>query len=76
VYSAEAKKEGLEGLVHVDIRLAKNGSVAEATATAGHPTLAEAALLAVRQWRYEPVIGPDKKPVEVKLTITMKFRLD
>jgi len=75
-YPAEAKKEGLEGVVHIETRLAKDGSVAEATATDGHPTLAEAALLAVRQWRYEPVIGPDKKPVEVKLTITVNFRLD
>jgi D-alanyl-D-alanine endopeptidase (penicillin-binding protein 7) len=76
VYPAEAKKEGLEGVVHIDIRLAKNGSVAEATATDGHPTLAEAALVAVRQWRYEPVIGPGRKAVEVKLTITVNFRLD
>ena len=75
-YPAEAKKEQIEGVVHIETRLAKDGSVAEAMATDGHPTLAEAALLAVRQWRYEPVIGPDKKPVEVKLTITVNFRLD
>jgi hypothetical protein len=47
----------------------------EATATDGHPPLAEAALAAVRQWRYEPVLGADKKPVEAKLTITVNFRL-
>ncbi|HEY6554060.1 MAG TPA: energy transducer TonB, partial [Vicinamibacteria bacterium] len=76
VYPAEAKKDRLEGTVHIDVRLAKDGSVAEATATDGHPTLAEAALLAVRQWRYEPVIGPDKRPVEVKATITVNFRLE
>jgi TonB family protein len=75
VYPAEAKKGRLEGVVHIETRLAKDGSVAEATATDGHPTLAEAALLAVRQWRYEPVVGPDQKPVEVKLTITVNFRL-
>ena len=39
VYPPEAKKEHLEGLVHIDTRLAKDGSVAEATATDGHPTL-------------------------------------
>jgi outer membrane biosynthesis protein TonB len=50
--------------------------VAEATATDAHPTLAEAALAAVRQWRYEAVLGPDKKPVEARLTITVNFRLD
>jgi TonB family protein len=49
--------------------------VAEAKAIDGHPTLAEAALAAVRQWRYEPVLGPDKKPVEVRMTITIRFSL-
>ena len=76
VYPAEAKKDRLEGLVHIDVRLAKDGSVAEAKAIDGHATLAEAALAAVRQWRYEPVLGPDQKPVEVRMTITVNFRLD
>lgn len=75
VYPPEAKKDHIEGVVHILARLAKDGSVAEATATDGHETLAEAALAAVRQWRYEPVLGPDQKPVEVKLTITVNFRL-
>jgi D-alanyl-D-alanine endopeptidase (penicillin-binding protein 7) len=75
VYPPEAKKDRLEGLVHVDARLGKDGSVAEATARDGHPTLADAALAAVRQWRYEPVLGPDKKPVEFRITITVNFRL-
>jgi protein TonB len=75
VYPPEAKKDHLEGLVHIDVRIAKDGSVAEAKAIDGHPTLAEAALAAVRQWRYEPVLGPDKKPVEVRMTITIRFSL-
>jgi TonB family protein len=75
VYPEEAKKDHLEGLVHVDVRIGKDGSVTEAKAIDGHPTLVEAALAAVRQWRYEPVLGPDKKPVEVRLTITIRFTL-
>ena len=75
VYPPEAKKDHIEGVVHIETRLAKDGSVAEARATDGHEALAEAALAAVRQWRYEPVLGPDQKPVEVKLTITVNFRL-
>jgi bla regulator protein blaR1 len=75
VYPADAKKDHLEGLVHIDVRIAKDGSVAEAKAKDGHPTLAEAALAAVRQWRYEPVLGPDKKPVEARLTVTIRFTL-
>jgi TonB family protein len=75
VYPADAKKDHLEGLVHIDVQIAKDGSVAEAKAVDGHPTLAEAALAAVRQWRYEPVLGPDKKPVEAHLTVTIRFTL-
>lgn len=75
VYPPEAKKDHLEGLVHIDVRIAKDGSVAEAKAIDGHPTLAEAALAAVRQWRYEPFLGKDKKPVEVLLTVTIRFTL-
>jgi TonB family protein len=76
VYPPDAKKDGIQGPVRVDVRLGKDGAVAEARATDGHPTLAEAALAAVRQWRYEPVLGPDDKPVEARLTITINFRLD
>jgi len=75
-YPAEAKKDKLEGLVLLDVKVGKDGKVADARVKSGHPTLAEAALAAVRQWRYEPILGPDKKPVEGALTITINFRLD
>lgn len=40
----------------------------------GDSRLAEAALAAVRQWRYEPVVK-EGKPVEAKVTITINFKL-
>jgi protein TonB len=40
----------------------------------GDPRLAEAALAAVRQWRYEPILKGGQ-PVEFKLTVTVRFRL-
>jgi TonB family protein len=75
-YPAEAKKDGIEGAVVIDARIAKDGTVAEARAREGNPLLAEAAVAAVRQWRYEPPVGPDKKPTELAFTITIRFRLD
>ena len=75
VYPVEAKADGLEGTVLIEVRLAKDGTVAEARVTSGHPTLAEASLAAVRQWRYEPVLGPDGEPVEATLTVTIRFTL-
>jgi beta-lactamase regulating signal transducer with metallopeptidase domain len=40
----------------------------------GDPRLAEAALAAVRQWRYQPVLRHGQ-PVEFKLTVAVNFRL-
>jgi protein TonB len=40
----------------------------------GDGRLAEAALTAVRQWKYQPIVR-DGKPVEAKATVTIRFRL-
>jgi beta-lactamase regulating signal transducer with metallopeptidase domain len=50
---------------------AKRGTPA---ATEGDGRLAEAALAAVKQWRYEPILK-DGKPVEFKATVTINFKL-
>ena len=69
VYPAEAKKQGVEGLVKIDVIISKEGEVSEATATTGPQVLREAALAAVRQWRYTP------PGVDVKMTIDVNFQL-
>ena len=51
---------------------AKWGSTA---ALEGDSRLADAAIDAVRQWRYEPILK-DGKPVEFKATVTVRFKLD
>jgi hypothetical protein len=50
---------------------AKKGTPA---ATEGDPRLAEAALTAVKQWQYAPILK-DGKPVEFKATVTVNFKL-
>jgi BlaR1 peptidase M56/Gram-negative bacterial TonB protein C-terminal len=40
----------------------------------GDKRLAEAALVAVKQWRYEPILK-DGKPVDFKATVTVRFKL-
>ncbi|MBZ5544809.1 MAG: energy transducer TonB [Acidobacteriia bacterium] len=69
VYPPEAKKQGVEGDVMIDVIISKKGEVSEATATSGPQVLREAALAAVRQWRYTP------PPVDVKMTIHVNFQL-
>jgi beta-lactamase regulating signal transducer with metallopeptidase domain len=61
--SPDADREGL---------LAKKGTPGAVT---GDERLAEAALTAVRQWRYEPVIGPEGRPVDAEATVTVRFVL-
>ena len=54
VYPALARKMNLSGTVKVEVVVAANGSVKDAKVVGGHPVLANAALEAVRKWRFEP----------------------
>ncbi len=44
-------------------------------ALAGDERLAQAAVDAVRQWRYEPVLGENGQPEPVEAVLTVKFKL-
>jgi TonB family protein len=54
VYPPLARKMNLSGTVKVEIVVAPNGTVKDAKVVGGHPVLANAALEAVRKWRFEP----------------------
>ncbi len=54
VYPPLARKMNLAGTVKVEIVVAPNGTVKDAKVVGGHPVLANAALEAVRKWRFEP----------------------
>jgi len=54
VYPELARKMNLTGTVKVEVIVAPNGSVKQAKIVGGHPVLANAALDAVRKWRFEP----------------------
>jgi TonB family protein len=52
-YPELAKRMSIRGVVKVQITVAPNGTVKNATLVGGHPVLANAALDAVKKWRYE-----------------------
>ena len=54
VYPELARKMNIVGTVKVEIVVSPNGSVKEAKVVGGHPVLANAALEAVKKWRFEP----------------------
>lgn len=53
VYPELARRMNITGVVRIQVTVAANGSVKDATLVGGHPVLANAALDAVKKWRYE-----------------------
>ena len=53
VYPELARKLKIVGVVRVEITVSANGSVKSAKLVGGHPVLANAALDAVKRWRFE-----------------------
>ncbi len=75
VYPPDLKKAGKTGLVVVEAIIDATGAVARAFVVHhADPEMDEAALAAVRQWRYEAA-RRDGKPVAVYLTVTVSFTL-
>jgi TonB family protein len=74
VYPQAAQDAKVQGIVILEITVAPDGSVAEAWVQRGIPLLDEAALDAVRQWRYQPTLM-NGAPVPVRMTVTVNFTL-
>jgi len=68
---------GLEGKVSVEAVVGIDGRVARARALTveAHPDLAQAAVDAVRQWRFEPTLL-NGSPVEIVMTVSVDFSLE
>jgi TonB family protein len=68
VYPALAKQMNISGIVKVQVTVAPNGTVKATKLVGGHPLLANAALDAVKKWRFET--GPDE------ITGIVEFKFD
>ena len=66
VYPDLARKMSLAGTVKVEVIVAPNGTIREAKVVGGPPVLANAALDAVRKWRFEPAAGESSGIVNFK----------
>jgi protein TonB len=73
-YPTLARKTRVQGVVVMEAAISKDGSVESLRIVSGHPLLSQAALDAVRQWRYRPTML-NGEPVEVIHTITVTFTL-
>lgn len=75
VYPKTAILINLQGEVRLHAIIARDGTIQSLSVTNGHPMLAQAALDAVRQWRYRPYVL-NGQAVEVETFITVNFRRD
>ncbi len=75
VYPPIAKQARIQGIVHLEAIIANDGSIQNLRVIEGHPLLAQSALNAVSQWRYEPTLL-NNEPVEVVTLINVVFRLN
>ncbi len=73
-YPPEAGRARIEGAVVLMAVIGKDGSVEDVRVESGLPILAQAAVDAVKQWRYRPYLL-NGEPVEVDSRITINFTL-
>jgi TonB family protein len=74
-YPRALRRQGVHGEVLLECVISKEGRVENVAPLRGHPELVQAAIDAVRKWRYEPTLI-DGKPIPVLTTITMSFKLN
>lgn len=74
-YPEECRRQEIEGLVVLQVSMDKKGNVSNLKVLKKvHPLLDKAALDAIGQWKFEPVLL-NGKPVPVIFNMTVNFRL-
>src|SRR6266446_6346768 len=74
-YPALAKSNHVAGDVTMDALVDPAGNVTDVRVISGPTLLQEAAMAALRQWKYEPA-RLDGRPVSFHLNVTVKFRIN
>ena len=73
-YPELARMAGVSGLVLLRVIVDEEGNVLNIQVLRGHPILSEAAIEAVRQWKYSPMLL-NGKPTPVVSTVSVDFVL-
>lgn len=72
VYPPLARSARVQGSVVLQVTIDKQGVITNLGVVSGHPLLDEAAVEAVRQWKYRPMLL-NGQPIEVVTTVTVNF---
>jgi TonB family protein len=73
-YPAEAKAAHIQGIVSLLVTIGKDGSVTDVKEISGPRELIPAAIAAVKQWRYRPIIARGQ-PTEASTVVDVPFKL-
>ena len=73
-YPIDAQQARVQGIVIIEATIDCDGNVVDPRILRGQPMLNEAALEAVKQWKYRPVLL-NGAPVPVMMTMTVTFTL-
>jgi len=73
-YPEAARLAGVQGSVKLETMVGPDGSVTQVKFMSGPAELSQAAIDAVRWWRYEPYVV-NGQPVTVQTTVAVNFRL-
>ncbi len=74
-YPIIAKTVGMQGTVVLQATISKAGTIQNLQVVSGPPMLQQAAIDAVKTWRYRPYLL-NNEPVEVETTVNVIFRID
>jgi TonB family protein len=72
-YPATARPENLRGVIVLDVVVGRDGSVVDVHARNGPEILAQAAIDALRWWRFEPY-RVEGRPIVVETTVAVEFK--
>jgi TonB family protein len=73
-YPEEARRQQIQGAVVLDVHINQDGTVQQLRLVSGPALLAQAAMDAVKQWRFKPHTA-NGHLVEMQTRITLNFRL-
>jgi TonB family protein len=73
VYPADARQANLQGIIALDIVVGRDGSVVSMQALNGPEVLAQAAMDALRWWKFEPY-RVNGEPAVVETTVAVEFK--
>lgn len=74
LYPGEARRAWIQGIVGLDIVIGPEGTVEDIVLIRSIPALDQAAIEAVRQWEFEPVVV-DARAVRVVMTVGVSFTI-